>query len=69
MTTQESCRFVLWDRPPQYRFPVVNRLTDKQAIAMAHRFEPVDRSLAISFGDLAAILTIMQSSPDHKTIR
>jgi hypothetical protein len=67
LSTQEKCRFVLVERPARVRFPAVNRFTDKQAIASAHRWEPFDHGLRpITAANAKAIGCIMLCSPDRK---
>lgn len=64
LNTQQRCRFVLWRRPKRMLFPAVNRLTDKQAIALAQRIEPYDLGLPQSAAEDRAQLRLIHCSPD-----
>jgi len=64
LNTQQRCRFVLWPRPVRMRFPAVNRLTDKQAIALAQRIEPYDLGLPQSVVEDRVQQRLIHCSPD-----
>ena len=64
-SSAERTRFVLRVWPSMRRFPDVNRLTDKHAIAMTYRLEGSDVGVPITDQENDTITTLANCSPDR----